>query len=100
MARRKKDMKMKKVPNVLDSYIKFRDLEDEEFIKTFGGTKETIINSWLYLLYVELKQQFEGEPGGVEEEGGGVEAESGGPIEVEDEKTTKRNERRQRKRPM
>jgi hypothetical protein len=96
MARRKKDMKLKKVPNILDSYIKFRDLDDEEFIKTFGGTKETIINSWLYLLYVELKQQFEEEQA-TAVEGGEAEVEDA-PIEVEDEKTNKRKERRQRKR--
>ena len=98
MARRKKDLKMKKVPNILDSYIKFRDLEDDEFVKAFGGTKETIINSWLYLLYVELKQQFESEPGAVAEEGVPGDSEDVAFAGPEEEKAEKRKERRQRKR--
>ena len=67
MAKRKVQ-KLQKVSNILDSYIKFKDMEDEEFRKTFGGTKDTIINSWLYLLYIDLKEHFESQPEEEEEE--------------------------------
>jgi hypothetical protein len=96
MAKRRHEQRLKKAPNILDSYLTFRDMDDEEFGKTFGGTKDTIINSWLYLLYLELKQQFETEPGAIEE-GQEVESEGTPDIKPEDEKAQKRRERRQRK---
>ncbi len=89
MAKRKVQ-KLQKVSNILDSYIKFKDMEDEEFRKTFGGTKDTIINSWLYLLYIDLKEHFESQPEEEEEEEETV--------DLEEKKKKKRQVRRRTKR--
>jgi FtsZ-interacting cell division protein YlmF len=56
MAKRKAESK---ISNILDSYVEFKDMDDEVFRKTFGGPKNTIINSWLFLLYLDLKEHFE-----------------------------------------
>ena len=84
MAKRKAESK---ISNILDSYVEFKDMDDEEFKKTFGGPKNTIINSWLYLLYMDLKEHFESQPD--EEEGN---------VDPNAEKNQKRQERRKTKR--
>lgn len=56
---KKRDSVENKVSTILDSYVKFKDMDEEEFRATFGGAKATVINSWLYLLYLDLKDQYE-----------------------------------------
>ena len=81
--------KIKKVSNILDSYIQFKDMDEEEFRNTFGGAKDTIINSWLYLLYNDLKDQFETPDEEVEDEPAAVDL-------AEEEKKRKRREARRK----
>jgi hypothetical protein len=60
---KRKNLKTTKISNILDSYIEFSNMDDEQFRKAFRGPKDTIINSWLYLLYLELKSSFESQDG-------------------------------------